>query len=496
MSTYILAIDQGTSGSKAIIFDQKAQIIARGMSELESQYPQPGFVEQDPEAIYQNVLSAVRKCLDIFQRTVHTELDDIRICGITNQRETFLLWDKSGEPLHPAIVWQCKRSADICNRIKGTKLEGEISERTGLVVDPYFSATKVKWLYEHDEKVRDAIDKRKAYGGTVDTWLLYRLTKGASFYTDYTNASRTLFFNIHKLQWDSLLLRKFGLKNLKLAEAQPSAFPYGETTFGGLFPHKIKITGMMGDSHAAAFGETCFNTGDAKVTLGTGSSILMNTGDKCVQSKNGLVSTICWSLPERTDYALEGIIVTTGGTVQWLRDQLGLFTHAMETEKMATSVANNGGVYLVPAFSGLGAPHWKMNSRAIITGLSLNSDKNHLVRAALEAIPYQIKDVISAMESDAKLKLKELHADGGVTSNNFVMQFIADLLRASVRNIGIADVSALGAAYVAGLQAGVFKDMDALREISHTQRRYVPGDRQNMAQEFYKGWREAVSLLE
>lgn len=495
MSNYILAVDQGTSATKAIIFDDNARIIARGVSKLESQYPQPGFVEQDPEAIYSSVLSAVRKCVEIFQRTVSIELDKIKICGISNQRETVLLWDKSGEPLYNAIVWQCKRSVDICNKIKGTNLEEQVIARTGLVVDPYFSATKIKWLYENVEDVRTAIDKGRAYAGTVDAWLLYKLTGGKSYYTDYTNASRTLFFNINKMQWDSVLLRKFGLKSLRLPEAKPSAFSFGATKFGDIFPHSVKISAMIGDSHAAAFGETCFEPGSAKATLGTGSSILMNTGDKRVQSTEGLLTTICWSLPDRIDYALEGIIVTAGATVQWLRDQVGLFSHAMESEKMAASVPDNGGVYFVPAFSGLGAPHWKMDSKAVVSGLTFASNKNHIVRAALESVPYQIKDVITAMEKDSEIKLKELNSDGGMTSNKFVMQFIADVLKVNVRNIELADVSALGAAYIAGLEGGLFKDLESLKEINHQQRRYIPGDKRVLAQEYYKGWQEALKMI-
>lgn len=492
---YILAIDQGTSGTKAIIFDEKAKIIAKGYAELDSLYPKPGFVEQDPEQIYENVLNAVRKCVHMFRQNVHFELDDIRICGISNQRETYILWDKSGTPLYNAVVWQCKRSVDICNRINETKLKDEIIERTGLVVDPYFSGTKIKWLYDNVDHVRDAIDRGAAYGGTVDTWLLYKLTGGKSYYTDLTNASRTLLFNINRLQWDSVLLRKLGLRNLNLPEVKPSSYFFGETTFGEIFPNPVKIAALIGDSHAAAFGESCFETGDAKVTLGTGSSILLNTGDKRVESKNGLVSTICWSLPGRTDYALEGIIVTAGATIKWLRDKLGVFSHVMESEAMATSVPHSGGVYFVPAFSGLGAPHWKMDSKAIIIGLTFASDINHIVRAALESIPYQIKDIITAMESDAHIKLKELNADGGITSNNFVMQFIADLLQTKVRNIGMEDVSALGAAYMAGLHAGYYENLEKLKEISFPQRRFVPGDKQKIVKEYYMGWQKAVNRL-
>lgn len=493
--TYILAIDQGTSGTKAVIFDSRAQLVAKGFEELKSYHPQRGFVEQNPEEIYQSVIHAVRKCLDVFKQSVNPRLAEIQFCGITNQRETYLLWDKQGIPLHNAVVWQCKRSVDICDQLKNTELEKMIIERTGLVVDPYFSGTKVKWLYENVDAVKQMIDKGRAFGGTIDTWLLYRLTGGKRYFTDYTNASRTLFFNIDQLAWDDELLRAFGLKSLNLPQPQPSAFSFGETTFEDLMPKPIKITGMIGDSHAAAFGEKCFEAGSVKATLGSGCSILMNTGDKRVTSRHGLVSTICWSLPGQTAYALEGIIVSAGATIQWLRDQLHLLAHANASETMATSVADNNGVYLIPAFSGLGAPHWKMDSKAMITGMTFDTDKNHIVRAALESIPYQIKDVITVMEAEAGVPLKELMADGGITANTFVMQFIANLLNTQVRNIGMEEVSALGAAYMAGLEGGIYKDIAELKEISHKQRRFVPGDKKAKAQEYYKGWQAALKRL-
>ncbi len=489
----ILAIDQGTSGTKTVLFDENGKLTVKATVELASSYPKPGFVEQDPEEIYQTVIESVRQCVVQYKQQ-GGDLNNITACGISNQRETYLLWDETGKPLHNAVVWQCKRSVEICNRLKAQDVETEITARTGLIIDPYFSGTKVMWLNENNDNVKSAIDTGKAFGGTVDSWLLYKLTQGKSYYTDYTNASRTLFFNINELKWDTEMLKLFGVEKLNLPEPKPSAFSYGESDFEGVFETPIPITGMIGDSHAAAFGEGCFTPGDAKVTLGTGSSILMNTGSKRVESQNGMVATICWSTADRTDYALEGIIVTAGASINWLKNQLGLFADSSETEAMATALDDNEGVYLVPAFSGLGAPHWQMDARAVISGLTFGSDKRHIVRAALESIPYQIKDVITAMEADAGIALKELMADGGITKNKFVMQFIADLLHVNVNNIGIADISAMGAALMAGLGSGMYKDLNDLEQLKYDHVVYQCQDNPDVMDD-YKGWQSAVSFL-
>ena len=494
-SQYILAIDQGTSGTKAVIFDSDGQIVAKATEPLKSYFPQTGFVEQDPLEIYQNVLSALRKCLEQFARTTPGSLTDITCCGISNQRETFVLWDDLGEPICNAVVWQCKRSLDICNRLKDSGLEDEVIGRTGLIIDPYFSGTKLIWLYENDSRVRGAVDAGKAHFGTVDTWLLFKLTAGRSYLTDYTNASRTLMFDIRELGWDKHLLEKFNLKNLNLPQPQPSCYSYGHTDFDGLLPNKIDISAMVGDSHAAAFGEGCFERGMAKATMGTGSSILLNTGGEPVRSKAGMVTTICWSMPGRIEYALEGIIVTCGATINWLRDRLGLFADSRETEQMALSVESNNGVYLVPAFSGLGAPHWKMDARAAILGLTLGCNKNHVIRAALESIPYQIKDAIIAMEQDSGIELLELRVDGGITANHFVMQLLADLLNTNVVNIGMEEVSALGAAYMAGLQEGIFREIDHLKNLSVGEKQFFPNPDSDGARISYEGWRQAVQRV-
>jgi glycerol kinase len=491
----ILAIDQGTSGTKTVIFNSQGEIVARATESLKSYFPQPGFVEQDPLEIYQNVLSSLKVCLKDFTERASGNVKDITCCGISNQRETFVLWDSSGNPLYNAVVWQCKRPVEICGRLKGTKIEEQVRESTGLIIDPYFSGTKLMWLYENDSRIKKAIDAGQAYFGTIDTWLLFKLTKGKCYFTDHTNASRTLLFNINNLQWDKNLLDKFNLSNINLPEVQSSSYTYGQTDFEGLLPGKIDISAMLGDSHAAAFGEGCFWPGMAKATMGTGSSILLNTGPERIKSNQGMVVTICWSVPERVDYALEGIIVTCGATISWLRDQLGLFAESKETEQMAASVEDNHGVYLVPAFSGLGAPHWKMDARAAILGLTLGCDKNHVVRAALESIPYQIKDVIAAMEKDSEIKLKELRVDGGITANKFIMQFLADLLQTNVVNIGLEEVSALGAAYLAGLEGGIFKDIDQLANLNLGKKQFSPGANVEKVFTFYEGWKKAVQML-
>jgi glycerol kinase len=492
---YILAIDQGTSGTKAVVFDDQGRIAAKATEPLKSYFPRPGFVEQDPQEIYDNVRAAVKACLREFQLSTSRTPDAIIACGISNQRETFVLWDESGAPLGNAVVWQCKRSVGICDRLHGSALEDEIRRRTGLIVDPYFSGTKLLWLKENDARIAAAIRAGRALFGTVDTWLLYRLTGGRRYLTDHTNSSRTLLFNIDELQWDRYLLEQFGLQGLQLPEARPSSDDYGRTDFEGALPQAIPIAAMIGDSHAAAFGEGCFASGTAKATLGTGCSILLNTGSQRIEPTQGTVATICWSVPGRVDYALEGIIVTCGATIVWLRDQLGLFARSAETQEMALAVEDNGGVYLVPAFSGLGAPHWRMDLRAAILGLTLGSDKRHVARAALESIPYQIQDVTTVMEQDSGVPLRQLKVDGGITANGFVMQFLTDLLGVDVVNIGIPDVSALGAAFLAGLHVGVFQDIGQLEQLSIGRQTYRPGPGQANAQGWYRGWQRAVQQL-
>lgn len=489
---YILAIDQGTSSSKTILFDEEGKPFARGSEALKSYFLEGGFVEQDPEEIFKNVLDSIAKCLEDF-KTKGGDLNDIKACGISNQRETFVVWDSEGKPLHNAVVWQCKRSVQICERLKASGLEVEVKSKTGLLIDPYFSGTKLIWLNENIDLVHHAILDGKAYFGTIDTWLLYKFTNGKEYSTDYTNASRTLFFHLQTLDWDRELLEKFRLHHINLPQIKPSSSFFGKTTLNGLFKDPISITALIGDSHAAAFGEGCFEPGSAKATLGTGCSILMNVGNKPASSNNGMISTICWSTEQDINYALEGVIVSCGATIEWLKNELALFAYSKETEAMANAVADNGGVYLIPAFSGLGSPHWQMERRASLSGMNFGTTKNHIVRAALESIAYQVMDVITAMEADAALSLKELNADGGITSNRFVIQFIANLLNKNVATIGMPDVSALGAALLAGLKVGVYGGMDALKKIKSDKNYYRPCGNDD-AMKSYGGWQREVQL--
>jgi len=489
--SYILAIDQGTSSTKTIIFDAQGQALCKATEPLETYYLEGGKVEQDPEVIYQNVLTSIKHCIERFQ-SLGCDVFKIKACGISNQRETFLLWDKHGLPLYNAIVWQCKRSIEVCEALNHRGLESKINQKTGLIIDPYFSGTKVIWLYQNEPKIKEAIDKGEAFFGNVDSWLLYRMTNGKSYMTDYTNASRTMFFNLHELQWDQEILADFGLSNLNLPHPHPSSHHYGTTDLEGLLDHDIRISSMIGDSHAAAFGEGCFEPGHAKATLGTGSSILMNIGSVPTPSKNGMVTTICWSTADRVDYALEGIIVSAGATIEWVRTQLGLFENTDDLENICLSLKDNGGVYIVPAFSGLGAPHWDMTRKASIEGLSFDSTKNHIIRAAIESVAYQIKDVIVAMEADSGTPLNELKIDGGITSNKFVIQFLADLLLRKVTNIEIADVSALGAAYLAGLNEEVFLSIDQLKTFHQDSTSTMAGANMNKVQVSYEGWKKVI----
>ena len=492
---YLLSIDQGTSATKAVIFTSKGEFVTKASAVLKSSFPQVGFVEQNPLDIYQSVLEAVKSCLHYFTKDFSGKPEQIAACGISNQRETFVLWDRAGTPLANAIVWQCKRSVGVCDRLRASGIEPEIQARTGLIIDPYFSGTKLIWLYENDSSIREAINSGNAYFGTVDAWLLFKLTGGQRYCTDYTNACRTLFFNINDLTWDSYLLREFNLNSLNLPEPKPSSSFFGESDFNGIFPKPVRISAMIGDSHAAAFGEGCFAPGSAKATLGTGSSILMNTGSQKIDSRTGMVTTICWSTADRVDYALEGIIVTCGATITWLRDQLGLFAQSRDTEAMARAVQDAHGVQVIPAFSGLGAPHWKMSAKAAILGLTFGCDRNHIVRAALESIPFQIHDVISAMETDSGLRLQELNVDGGITANQFVMQCLTDVLNTKVVNLGFEDVTALGAAYLAGLECGVFAGIEYLQQLNTEKKVYTPGQNREQVFQTYQAWEKTIKEL-
>ncbi|KAF2515673.1 FGGY family carbohydrate kinase [Flavobacterium foetidum] len=497
MKKYILAIDQGTSSTKTIIFDELGQAVCKGSVDLKTNYFDNGFVEQNPEDIYQNVLDSVRLCLNNFSNQGF-KLDDIASCGISNQRETFVLWDKDGKTLAPAVVWACKRSIAICTDLIEKGQNDFIKQKTGLLLDPYFSGTKLLWLLQNDAALKEKVEKGEVYFGTVDCWLLYKLSNGKHFKTDYTNASRTLLFNIHSLEWDAEILGKWGLSNLKLPLACPSSYDFGEFDLKQILNDNsvtsIPITALIGDSHAATFGEGCFEKGTAKVTLGTGSSIMMNIGGEAVLSDSGMLTTICWSTKDRVDYALEGAIVSCGSTIEWLKNELQLFSDVRETAAMATAIADNAGVYLIPAFSGLGAPHWQMSRKASIEGMTFGTTKNHIVRAALESIPYQIKDVVEAMAKDMKAPLKSISVNGGMTQNKFVIHFLADLLGIPLNKQQNSDVSALGAAYLSGLKSGVYKDIEQLSGLVKSQTEQVLSDSNNeLPANGYLGWKEKIN---
>jgi len=451
MEQVVLAIDQGTSSTKAVLFSRTGRLLAKGSAALTSRYPQPGYMEQDPDDIYRNALESVRICLE------HARQDGLKYTlvgiGITNQRETFILWDADGRPVAPAIVWQDKRPVSTCARLAAQGYEAEVAQRTGLTLDPYFSGTKYLHLIEHDAGLRRKVEAGAVWFGTVDSWLLHQFTGGRVHATDTTNACRTLFFNLHTQDWDPALLALFQADKLHLPQIHHSPDAYGSTDLGGLLARPVPILAMMGDSHASSFGLGCYTAGSAKASLGTGTSILMNTGLQPVHSRSGLLSTLCHDSGQ-PHYALEGIIVSCGSTLSWLRDGLGLLADSADSEAMARSVSDNGGVYLIPGFAGLGAPYWRMDAKGSIAGLTFESRKEHVVRAALESIAYQIKDVTDTMIADSGCPLSELMMDGGMSRNTFVMQLIADLTGIPVRTRGITDVSALGIALMAGLQAG------------------------------------------
>lgn len=493
---YVLAIDQGTSSTKSLLFDEQANVIAKGWAALETDYQSNGFVEQNPNDIFKNVLDSVQACLREFI-SLELSLDSIASCGISNQRETFILWDKNGNSLCPAVVWACKRSVNICEELKQKGHESLIRKNTGLMIDPYFSASKLIWLIENKPELKEYLDRGELYFGTVDTWVLFRLTQGKSFKTDFTNAHRTLLFNIHTLRWDEEILRLWGLEKLNLPEVLPSSANFGEfnlMSFGlSSFNKTIPITALIGDSHAATFGEGCFDKGTGKVTMGTGCSIMLNIGPEPLVSKNNMLTTICWSLDNRVDFAFEGAIVSCGSTIEWLKNELNFIKEVEDTESIAYSISDNGGVFLIPAFSGLGAPHWQMNRKASIEGLTFGTGIAHIVRAALESIAYQIKDVIDAMQQDLGNSLEKLSINGGLSKNNFVLEAMLALLQISLQKQENADVSALGAAYLSGLKSGVYENLEALKVLNKQKVRTIEPKGTNMPIiNSYREWRNII----
>ena len=491
MST-VLTVDQSTSATKALLFDAAGELIDRASVDHQQYYPQPGWVEHDADEIYRNTLAAIQTVL-----ARHPALkDDLTCLSITNQRETIVVFDRAtGQPLYNAIVWQCRRGEPLCQQLQDEGHEAEVHAITGLKIDTYFPASKIAWLFEHAPGLQARVLAGDALIGTIDAYLIYRLTGGAVFATDHTNASRTLLFDIHNLRWSEELCDLFGVPLSALPEVRESSGCFGETTLGGALERPLRIIGVMGDSQAALFAERCWWPGLGKVTFGSGSSVLLNIGGAAVLSDGGIVTTIGWRMLGQTTYAFEGLINFTGATINWLRDQLQLISSPAETEALAAAVPDNGGVYLVPAFVGLSAPYWQPRAKAAIVGLTPAATRNHVVRAALESIAYQVKDVLDLMRAESGVALENIHADGGMVSNGFLMQFVADMTQIIVRASDMPESSALGAAMAGLLGAGVYATLDALEALPHRHHDYTPQLNADHAQQNYTGWQAAVKQV-
>ena len=485
---YVMALDAGTTSNRAIIFDVDSKIVGVAQKEFTQHFPQPGWVEHDAEEIWSSMHEVMREALEQSGLVA----SDIAAIGITNQRETAVIWDRAtGRPIYNAIVWQSRQTADICEDLKRQGLVDEFKEKTGLVIDAYFSGTKVKWILDHVEGARARAEKGELAFGTIDTWLLWKLTGGKEHKTDYSNASRTLMFNIKTLEWDEALLKHLTVPKSLLPEVRPSSEVYGHT-IPSIIGASVPVAGMAGDQQSALFGQNCFSPGEAKNTYGTGCFLLMNTGEDLCMSKNGLVTTIAWGLDGKVEYALEGSIFVGGSAIQWLRDGLRLVDSAPDSEWVAKKVPDAGGVYMVPAFVGLGAPYWDMNARGMIIGLTRGTTKAHIVRATLDSLAYQTRDVLGAMEADSGNPLATLKVDGGAVANNLLMQFQADLLGVPVDRPQITETTALGAAYLAGLATGVWASKEELKKSWQLDTRFTPALDKKDADKLYKGWRKAV----
>ena len=487
MQKYIAALDQGTTSSRCIIFDKEQNVVGVSQKEYTQLYPQPGWVEHDPMEIYSSQYGVLMEVL------AQTGIDpqEIAAIGITNQRETTILWDKNtGRPVYNAIVWQCRRTAGLCEALmKNEELTEYIKETTGLLIDAYFSATKIKWILDHVEGVREKAEKGDILFGTVDSWLIWKLTGGKVHVTDYTNASRTMLYNIKDLCWDERICRELDIPINILPQVKNSSEVYGTMNIQGV---QVPIAGIAGDQQAALFGQTCFAEGDAKNTYGTGCFLLMNTGERMVRSKNGLLTTIAVGLDGKVEYALEGSVFVGGAVIQWVRDQLRFVTEAGDTEYFAQKVPDNGGVYIVPAFTGLGAPHWDMYARGAVLGITRGTTREHIIRAALESIAYQSSDVLFAMEEDTGIRLENLRVDGGASANRFLMQFQSDIMGRTVLRPAIAETTALGAAFLAGLAVGVWKDKEEIRATWVAKNRYEPQMEEETRRKLLRKWNKAV----
>ena len=487
---YIMALDQGTTSSRAILFDKEGNVVATSQKEFTQFYPKVGWVEHNPMEIWGSQSGVMREVLE----TNSIRPEEVCAIGITNQRETTIVWEKStGKPVYNAIVWQCRRTPEICDELKEKGYEKLIKDKTGLILDAYFSATKIKWILDNVEGAREKAENGELLFGTVDTWLIWNLTRGKVHVTDYTNAARTMLYNIKELKWDDEILEILDIPKSMLPDVKPSSYVYGHTDEGMLSGAQIPIAGCAGDQQAALFGQTCFEEGSAKNTYGTGCFMLMNTGEHIVESKHGLLTTIAWGVDGKVEYALEGSIFIGGASIQWLRDELRVLYDAKQSEFYANSVKDTNGVYVVPAFAGLGAPYWDMYARGAIMGLTRGANRAHLVRATLESIAYQVKDVLNAMQEDSGLKLKDLRVDGGASSNNFLMQFQSDILDVNIDRPKVVETTALGAAYLAGLAVEFYNNKDEIKKSWIIDREFIPNMSDDKRNLLYKGWKKAVS---
>ena len=490
MKHYMMALDQGTTSSRCILFDRSGKICSLAQREFRQIFPQPGWVEHDPMDIWSTQIGVAAEAMG----RIGAKAENIAAIGITNQRETVIVWEKeTGRPVCNAIVWQCRRTAPMIDSLKNEGFDRVLLEKTGLIPDAYFSATKLKWLLDHVDGSRERARRGELLFGTVDTWLIWNLTGGQAHVTDYTNASRTMLFDIHKLQWDREILERFDIPEEMLPAVRPSSFIYGRTQ-GCIIGDGIPIAGAAGDQQAALFGQCCFEPGDAKNTYGTGCFLLMNTGKEAVASANGLLTTLTAGTQEgQAEYALEGSVFVAGAAIQWLRDELRILENAAQSEACCRAVEDTGGVYVVPAFTGLGAPYWDPYARGIIVGLTRGVGRDHLIRATVESLAYQTADVIAAMEADSGIALKELKVDGGASANDFLMQFQADILGSGVRRPGCIETTAMGAAYLAGLAVGYWNDREEIRKIWSLESSFEPSMEKEKRERLLKGWKRAVT---
>ncbi|OEF87896.1 glycerol kinase GlpK [Vibrio splendidus] len=490
---YIVALDQGTTSSRAVILDHDANIVSSSQREFTQIYPKAGWVEHDPMEIWATQSSTLVEAL----AKAGIRSDELAGIGITNQRETTIVWNKeTGKPVYNAIVWQCRRTADICEDLNARGLEDYVRDNTGLVLDPYFSGTKVKWILDNVEGAREDAEAGKLLFGTVDTWLVWKMTQGRVHVTDYTNASRTMLFNINDLCWDQKLLDEMGIPSSMMPEVKRSSEVYGQTNLGGKGGTRIPIAGIAGDQQAALYGQMCVEAGQAKNTYGTGCFLLMNTGQEKVTSKNGLLTTLACGPKGEPAYALEGAVFMGGASIQWLRDEMKLLAGAEDSEYFATKVDSSNGVYVVPAFTGLGAPYWDAYARGTIVGLTRGVNSNHIIRATLEGIAYQTRDVLDAMQADSGIKLAKLRVDGGAVANNFLMQFQSDVLDTEVHRPEVTEVTALGAAYLAGLAVGFWDSIDELQDKAVLDRTFIPHHDEEKRNRRYKGWKRAIKCAQ